>query len=482
MLAALGFNDLDQLIAGAVPASIRDLDPPADAQPHTEHEALAAVRALADQNQPVKSMIGMGYHNTVLPPVIQRNILENPGWYTAYTPYQPEVAQGRLEALLNFQQLIVDLTAMPLANASLLDEATAAAEAMTMLRRVSKSKSNTFAVADDCHPQTIAVLQTRANPLGINVIIVDPHTDPDLPDAFGLLIQNPGTTGCVRDLTDLIDRAHRRDTLVAVAADPLSLVLIKPPGEMDVDVVIGSSQRFGVPMGFGGPHAAFFATRETFARQVPGRVIGVSVDRHGRPALRMALQTREQHIRREKATSNICTAQVLLAILAGMVAVYHGPTGLRRIAGRVHRLTTICAAGLEQLNLSLQHDAYFDTLAVHVPSAHDTINAGARAGFNLRHINPTTVGITFDQTTDESDVESLWQIFNPEQAPLPRIDDLLAATPTAVPSNLMRTSAILEHPVFHSHHSETEMMRYLRRLEQRDIALNRSMIPSAHAP
>ena len=477
MLDALGLTALDELIEHAVPESI--LSKPADpgAPPHTELDALVTLRKLAGRNRVLKSMIGMGYHGTRMPAVIQRNILENPGWYTAYTPYQPEVAQGRLEALLNFQQMIIDLTGMALANASLLDESTAAAEAMTMIRRVSRSKAGAFFVAADCHPQTIDVVKTRARPLDIDVVVGDPESDLSSHDVFGVLLQYPGTTGAVCDLSPIIARAHEAGALVAVAADPLSLVLLKSPGEMDADVVVGSAQRFGVPMGYGGPHAAYFATRESFARSLPGRIIGVSVDRHGQPALRMALQTREQHIRREKATSNICTAQVLLAVLAGMYAVYHGPDGLRRIATRVHRLAAVLGRGLEQLGLTLRHSAFFDTVAVEVADADATVNHAEQAGFNLRRIDGSAVGIALDETTTVEDVEAIWRVLDPEGAGALRVADLDSSTPDAVPTSMSRTSAILTHPVFSAYHSETEMMRYLRRLEHRDVALNRSMIP-----
>jgi len=422
-------------------------------------------------------MIGMGYHDTVLPTVIQRNVLENPGWYTAYTPYQAEVSQGRLEAVLNYQQMVMDLTGMELANASLLDEASAAAEAMTMAKRLSKSKSMQFFVDADCHPQTIAVVNTRARPLGIEVIVGDADADLGAQEVFGALLQYPGSSGAVRDIGAVIARAKDAGALVCVATDLLSLCLLTPPGELGADIVFGNSQRFGVPMGFGGPHAAFFATRDAYKRSTPGRIIGVSIDSSGRPALRMALQTREQHIRREKATSNICTAQVLLAVIAGMYAVYHGPEGIRRIAERVHRLTRVLATGLSKLGFDPLHDAYFDTLTVSAPGrAADIIDEARKAGINLRPLTADSVGISCDETTTREHLSLLLKVFagNTEPASIADLDTDLAE---CIPEALRRTSRYLAHPVFHLYHAETEMLRYLRRLAAKDIALDRSMIP-----
>ncbi len=477
MLEALGHDSLDGLVDEAVPRSIRTargLDlPPA----LTEREALDRLAALAARNVVRQSMIGMGYNGTLLPGVIQRNVLENPGWYTAYTPYQAEVSQGRMEVLLSFQQVVIDLTGMGLANASLLDEATAAAEAMTMIRRVNrKSRGNAFFVDRDCHPQTLAVVRTRARPLGIQVVVGDAETELAGSGAFGALLQYPGSGGQVRDLSQTIAAAHAQDTLVAVAADLLSLVLLVPPGEMGADVVVGSAQRFGVPMGYGGPHAAFFATRDEYKRSMPGRVIGVSVDAEGRQALRMALQTREQHIRREKATSNICTAQVLLAVIAALYACYHGPAGLTRIASRVARLTDLVAAALAEQGIETVNDAWFDTLTVKVPGRADEVLARAlQMGLNLRPVDADHVGVALDETTTRDHVAALIAAF--DGGGDADLDALDAAAPAGIPKALRRESGFLTHPLFNSFHSETEMLRYLRRLQAKDVALDRSMIP-----
>lgn len=475
MLGSLGLDSLDALIDKTVPAAIRS----ASAMPlppvRSEKEALETMRAMADKNQVMVSMIGMGYSNTVVPGVIVRRVLENPGWYTAYTPYQAEVSQGRLEALLNYQQMIIDLTGMELANASLLDEATAAAEAMAMAHRVAKSKSDSFFVAADCHPQTLAVLQTRAKPMGIELIVGDPETELAGKEVFGALLQYPGSFGHVRDLTPVIEKLHEQSALAVVAADLLALTMITPPGEMGADVVVGTAQRFGVPLGYGGPHAAYFATREAYKRSVPGRLIGVSVDAEGRPALRMALQTREQHIRREKATSNICTAQVLLAIIAGLYATYHGPDGLKTIAGRVHRLTGILAAGLGRLGFSVENETFFDTLCVSAPGKAEALVAAAcEAGINLRLIDGDRVGMSLDEVTTREHVERLLGVF--AGGPSATAESLEGETVAGIPANLRRQSDFLTHPVFHLYHAETEMMRYLRRLQAKDIALDRSMI------
>ena len=478
MLTTLGLDSLEQLVARALPATILSPQPLTLTETVSERAILNHLRVMRERNRVNISMIGMGYYGTLMPEVIKRNVLENPGWYTAYTPYQAEISQGRLEALLNFQQMIIDLTAMEIANASLLDEATAAAEAMAMARRVAKNPSPRFLVDADCHPQTIAVVATRARYLGFEVVVADPLTALADGAYFGALVQYPGSSGTVRDYSDFIATAHAADMLVTVAADPLALVILKPPGEMGADIVVGSTQRFGVPMGYGGPHAAFFATRESYIRSMPGRVIGVSRDRDGRMALRMALQTREQHIRREKATSNICTAQVLLAVLAGFYAVYHGPQGLGLIAGRVHRLAQIVDAGLRRLGFDVVPAIYFDTLTVRVPNRARHLAARARtAGINLRVIDADLLGIAFDETINRAAVRSLWQVFARDA------DDELdfkaadAAVIECIPASLCRASAILTHPVFERYHSETEMMRYMRRLARRDIALDRAMIP-----
>ena len=418
----------------------------------------------------------MGYYDTLTPAVLLRNVFENPGWYTAYTPYQPEISQGRLETLLTFQQVIIDLTGMPLANASLLDEATAAAEAMTLMHRMNRrSKSSTFVVAEDCHPQTISLIQTRAEPLGIEVRLVDPESLENVDDAFGLLVQYPGTFGDVRDLSDVIRTSHEKNILVGVASDLLALTLLKSPGSMGADVVVGSSQRFGVPMGFGGPHAAFFATRDEYKRSMPGRVIGVSIDSRGRQALRMAMQTREQHIRREKATSNICTAQALLAIMAGLYAMHHGPEGLRAIATRVHHFTTQLASALVGTAHTVVNNSWFDTLTIQTESA-DVIHTLAESrGFNLRRINDTHVGISLDETTTAEELESLVQLlggtFSTEDA------EEKSDEPSSMSPLLIREMDYLQHPLFHDYRTETEMLRYLKRLENKDISLTRAMIP-----
>jgi glycine dehydrogenase len=480
MLATIGADSLDELMTSTVPASIllKDaMDLPAAL---TEEAALEKLRAIASQNRVLRSFIGMGYYDTFTPTVILRNVLENPGWYTAYTPYQPEISQGRLEGLLNYQQMVLDLTGMELANASLLDEGTAAAEAMTLCQRVNKkSKSEKFFIADDCHPQTIAVVKTRAHHLDIEVIIGNPLTDLASSDVFGALLQYPNTYGDVVDLSELINAAHKANTLIVVATDLLSLALLTPPGELGADVVVGNSQRFGVPMGYGGPHAAFFATRDEYKRSAPGRIIGVSVDRHGNQALRMAMQTREQHIRREKATSNICTAQALLSICAAFYAVYHGPEGIKRIAQRVHRLTQVLALGLDSLGLKRVNSHFFDTLTFAVGGKQKGILEQAeQAGFNLRAIGADQIGISLDETTQRAEIVALWKIFAGCELDMcvNTVETQLDAT-AGFPQNLARKSSYLTHPVFNSYHSETEMLRYMKRLENKDIALNQAMIP-----
>jgi glycine dehydrogenase len=470
MLDRLGLKSLDDLIDKAVPKVIRSDDEPLDLPPlRTERETQAVLRRVAARNKVFISMIGMGYHGTIMPPVIQRNVLENPGWYTAYTPYQAEVSQGRLEVLLAFQQMVMDLTGMDLANASLLDEATAAAEAMAMSHRL---------VDQVCHPQTIEVVRTRARPLDIDVVVGDPEVDLDQHDIFGALIQYPGSCGAVRDLAPVIAKIHDKGGLATVAADILALVLLKTPGEMGADIAIGNTQRFGVPMGYGGPHAAYFATREEYKRQTPGRIIGVSIDSEGNRALRMAMQTREQHIRREKATSNICTAQVLLAMLAALYAVYHGPDGLSRIAERVHRLTVIMAEGLRRLGYQVLHEAFFDTVTLYLPGNARRLAAAARASrINLRVVDADHLGITFDESTQRKNLVALWRVFSSQADDLLDIDALDKEVTDCIPDKQRRTSDFLTHPIFELYHSETEMMRYLRWLSAKDIALDRAMIP-----
>ncbi len=482
MLKTLGVDSLDALIERAVPGAIRwegTLNLPAA---RTEVEALEDLREIADQNEVCRSYLGMGYAGTNTPGVIQRNILENPGWYTQYTPYQAEISQGRMEALLNFQTMVLDLTGMQVANSSLLDESTAAAEAMTLCQRVLGSKAkdkSTFLVSSECHPQTIAVLQTRAEPMGIQVVLFDPATIDQgefslTPDTFGVLFQNPGTDGRARKLDQAIERVHEAGALAAVACDLLAMTLFRPPGEMGADIVVGTTQRFGVPMGFGGPHAAFLGAREEYKRQMPGRIIGVSIDAEGRPAMRLALSTREQHIRREKATSNICTAQVLLAIMASMYAVYHGPDGLRSIAVRVRTATLGLADSLSAAGHKVtEKDAVFDTIRVTPKgsSGADVISAARKQGINLRHFDNGDVGITLDETVEAADLDDVLRAFGVNQ-PLP--DNV---QPRPVPQDLARTSGFLEHPVFSEHHSETEMLRYLHRLQGKDLSLTTSMIP-----
>ncbi|HIK10578.1 MAG TPA: aminomethyl-transferring glycine dehydrogenase [Oscillatoriaceae cyanobacterium M33_DOE_052] len=488
MLQVLGFSSLDDQINSAVPEAIRffgELNlPPAS----SEAAALAELKQIASQNKVFRSYIGMGYHDCITPPVIQRNILENPGWYTAYTPYQAEIAQGRLEALLNFQTMVVDLTGLEIANASLLDEATAAAEAMTMSYNLCKTKAKAFFVSQDCHPQTIEVLQTRARPLGIEIIIGDiSDFSPTKHNIFGALLQYPASDGAIYDYSDFIAQVHAFGALVTVAADLLSLCLLRPPGEFGADIAVGSTQRFGVPLGYGGPAAAYFATRETYKRQVPGRIVGVSKDSQGKPALRLALQTREQHIRREKATSNICTAQVLLAVMAATYAVYHGPEGLKNIAHRIHWLTYLLAEGLQRLGYTLGAQTFFDTLRVIATPGQTltvaTIHDRARKRrINLRHLNDSAVGITLDETTTPEDILDLWQIFAGDNELTFTLEEVAQTLRDAAKKDdygapYQRTSPYLTHPVFHQYHSETELQRYLHRLQAKDLSLVHSMIP-----
>src|SRR5256884_19533 len=482
MLATLGYDSLDAFIDAVVPPDIRLRGPLALPPGRTEREVLQALRGLAAQNQLFRSYIGMGYYHSFTPQVIQRNIVENPGWYTAYTPYQPEIAQGRLEALLNFQTMVSDLTALPIANASLLDEATAAAEAMHLTEAVVTVPAGStplFLIAEGCHPQTIAVVRTRAEARGVQTVVADPHEFDFRPGVIGALLQYPTTDGKIEDYRAFCERAHAAGALVTVATDLLALTLLTPPGEWGADIAVGSSQRFGVPMGYGGPHAAFFATREEHKRHVPGRIIGVSRDANGRPALRMALQTREQHIRREKATSNICTAQVLLAVMASMYAVYHGPEGLRRIAERVHTLTVLLASAVARLGYRVVHPHFFDTLCIEVESwARPWLRAAGRARrINLRTVSPTRLGVSLDESTTLGDLADLVAAFSLNEVLPFMVEDLGVKAETAIPDALRRRSPYLTHPVFHRYRSETEMLRYIKRLEARDLSLTTSMIP-----
>ncbi|MEM6160410.1 aminomethyl-transferring glycine dehydrogenase [Erwinia sp. P6884] len=480
MLNATGASSLSDLIASIVPADIQLPGPPAVGEAATEHQALAELKAIASQNQVYKSYIGMGYSPVLTPPVILRNMLENPGWYTAYTPYQPEVSQGRLEALLNFQQVTLDLTGLDIASASLLDEATAAAEAMAMAKRVSKLKTaNRFFVAEDVHPQTLDVVRTRAETFGFEILVDKAEKVLDHQDIFGVLLQQVGTTGEAHDYTALIAELKSRKAIVSVAADFMALVQLQAPGRQGADIVFGSAQRFGVPMGYGGPHAAFFAARDEHKRSMPGRIIGVSRDAAGNTALRMAMQTREQHIRREKANSNICTSQVLLANIASLYAVFHGPVGLKRIAARIHRLTDILAAGLQKGGLALRHATWFDTLTVEVADKAAVLDRALSFGVNLRTDIHNAVGITLDETTSREDVAALFSILLGEEhgQDIDALDAAVASGSPTIPAALQRQDAILTHPVFNRHHSETEMMRYMHSLERKDLALNQAMIP-----
>ncbi|ELM3722374.1 aminomethyl-transferring glycine dehydrogenase [Edwardsiella piscicida] len=481
MLAQIGAPDLDTLLARIVPADIQLPAAPPIGAACSEQQALDELRAIAAQNQCYRSFIGMGYYGVQTPPAIQRNMLENPGWYTAYTPYQPEVSQGRLEALLNFQQMTLDLTGLDLASASLLDEATAAAEAMALARRASRLKqANVFFIAQDVHPQTIDVVCTRAESCGIEVIIDDARRAADHRDLFGVLLQQVGTQGDLHDYRALMDALRERGVITCMAADPLALVLLEAPGRQGADVVFGSAQRFGVPMGYGGPHAAFFACRDAFKRAMPGRIIGVARDAAGEPALRMAMQTREQHIRREKANSNICTSQVLLANIAGMYAVYHGPQGLRRIAERVHRLADILALGLQQKGMTLRNHRWFDTLTVAVPDKAAVLARALGFGINLRGDLDGAVGISFDECSTRDDLEALFTILlgDGHALDIDTLDTLAQeASEGSIPTALLRREPILTHPVFNRYHSETALMRYMHGLERRDLALNQAMIP-----
>ena len=474
MLKTVGASSLTEFIASTVPADILLQEELDLAAPFSESQTLRQLQEFGEQNEVYKSYIGMGYYGTHVPQVIQRNVLENPGWYTAYTPYQAEISQGRLEALLNFQQMVMDLTAMEMANASLLDEATAAAEGMALCKRASKHKSNTFFVADDVHPQTLDVIQTRAKYFGFDVV-VGPVATVSEQEVFGALFSYPGTTGNAQDLTEFVAQVHEQKGLVVVATDLLSLALLKPPGEMGVDIVVGSAQRFGVPMGFGGPHAAFLATRDAYKRSIPGRIIGVSKDVRGKTALRMAMQTREQHIRRDKATSNICTAQALLANMASFYAVYHGPEGIRMIAERVNRLTAILASGLRAGGRELLHDSFFDTITVRAGDQKELVAAAIAQRVNLRTIDADLIGISLDETTTIEDVQTLLSIFG-VSADVVELDGEVNNR-LSIPETIQRTSEYLTHPVFNRYHSETEMLRYMKRLENKDFSLTHGMIP-----
>jgi glycine dehydrogenase len=471
MLKVVGAEDLDALISDTLPAKIRQEKPLDFGKAMSERELLHHMKVTASKNKVLTSLIGQGYHGTVTPPAIQRNILENPAWYTAYTPYQPEISQGRLEALLNFQTMVSDLTGLEISNASLLDEATACAEAMTMAQRVAKTKVNGFFVDENCHPQNIAVMKTRAAPLGIEITVGNPD-DLDPAAVFGAIFQFPGTHGHLRDFTPEIAKLHETKAIGIIAADPMSLTLFKEPGAMGADIAVGSTQRFGVPVGYGGPHAAYMATKQNYARSMPGRIVGVSIDSHGNRAYRLSLQTREQHIRREKATSNVCTAQALLAVMAGFYAVFHGPEGLRAIAQRIHRKTARLAEGLKTAGFDIRPATFFDTITVEVgPMQAAVMKSAVDEGINLRAVGTTKVGITLDERTRSDTIESVWRAFGVDR------DDKDYTPHYHVPEKLIRTSAYLTHPVFHMNRAETEMMRYMRRLADRDLALDRAMIP-----
>ncbi len=471
MLKVIGAESIDDLIARTVPASIRQAEPLDFGKPKSEGELLYFLGNVAKKNKVLTSLIGQGFYGTVTPPAIQRNILENPAWYTAYTPYQPEISQGRLEALLNYQTMICDLTGLEIANASLLDEATAAAEAMTMAQRVAKSKATAFFVDENCHPQNIDVIRTRAEPLGIKVIVGAPD-EMKADEVFGAVFQYPGTFGHVRDFTTEIAALHEAKAIGIVIADPLALTMLKEPGAMGADIAVGSTQRFGVPLGYGGPHAAYFACKDAYKRSMPGRIVGVSIDSHGHRALRLALQTREQHIRREKATSNVCTAQALLAVMASMYAVFHGPVGLKAIAQRIHRKTVRMVRGLEAAGFKVEPDTYFDTITVEVGPLQGTVMKSAvEEGINLRKVGTTKVGISLDERTRRSTIEAVWRAFGIEL----KDEDLTHRY--MIPDALARETDYLSHPIFHMNRAETEMMRYMRRLSDRDLALDRAMIP-----
>jgi len=477
MLKVLGYKGLDALIDDTVPSSIRLKTPLKWDKPLTEREALDKMRETANLNRKLVSLIGQGYYGTITPPVIQRTILENPAWYTAYTPYQPEISQGRLEALLNYQTMVSDLTGLDIANASLLDESTAAAEAMAMAQRVAKSKSLTFFADENCHPQNIALLKTRAEPLGWNVVVGDPFRDLDANNVFGAIFQYPGTYGHVRDFTPLMDKLHTAGAIGIVIADPLALCLLKSPGEMGADIAVGCTQRFGVPVGYGGPHAAYMAVKDEWKRSMPGRLVGVSIDSRGNRAYRLSLQTREQHIRREKATSNICTAQVLLAVMASMYAVFHGPQGLKAIAQSVHQKTVRLAKGLEKLGYTVEPSTFFDTITVEVGKLQGVIiKAAETEDVNLRRIGSDRIGISLDERSRPVTLEAVWRAFGGDFS-VDAFEPASADSGWRLPEDMLRTSAYLTHPIFHMNRAESEMTRYIRRLSDRDLALDRSMIP-----
>ncbi|MBV8466541.1 MAG: glycine dehydrogenase (aminomethyl-transferring), partial [Burkholderiales bacterium] len=476
MLAAVGAGSLDELVQQTVPAAILGGTPVALPDAVTEEAALASIRAIAQKNVIARSFIGMGYHETITPKVILRNVFENPGWYTAYTPYQAEISQGRLQCLLNFQQMILDLTGLELANASLLDEATAAAEAMAMARRLSKTATNRYFVDRDALPQTIDVMKTRAQAFGWELIYGSPAEAKDH-DVFGALFQYPNVNGKIGDIEPAVAAVKAMGGVVALACDPMALVVLKSPASLGADIALGSAQRFGVPMGFGGPHAAFFATKDEYKRSVPGRIIGVSVDSAGNPALRMALQTREQHIRREKANSNICTSQVLLANIASLYAVYHGPVGLKRIANRIHRLTAIFAEGLKRVGVSVQTRRFFDTVVVDMGSkAHAAFEAAQAAGYNLRHVSSSQLGVSFSERATRDDVKALWTALVGDAARGLDVELLDQERVCRLPEAVLRTDDILTHPVFNAHHTETEMLRFIKKLQNKDLALDHAMI------
>ncbi|HUS37311.1 MAG TPA: glycine dehydrogenase (aminomethyl-transferring), partial [Verrucomicrobiae bacterium] len=478
MLETLGHKSLDELIDATVPKGIRLNRALKLPEAKSEYNLLRELRGIAAKNQVFKSYIGMGYYGTITPAVIQRNILENPGWYTQYTPYQAEISQGRLESLLNFQTMVADLTGLPISNASLLDEGTAAAEAMHMAFSLKGSdEKNALFVSELCHPQTIEVVKTRALPLGIEVVVGDHRKSADASKFFGAIVQYPATNGAIYDYREFISRMQAAGAIVIMATDLLALTLLVPPGELGADIAIGSAQRFGVPLGFGGPHAGFLSTKDEYKRSIPGRLIGVSKDSHGRPGYRLSLQTREQHIRREKATSNICTAQALLANMAAMYAVYHGPVGLKAIAQRVHNFTAILADSLRKLGHQCGDEPFFDTLTVRIKgqSAREIVKRAAAQQINLRLIDDSTVGISLDETVWPQDVDQLLGVFNAGGAPLPSLG--VASSVDKISAQFKRISAYLEHPVFNKHHSETELLRYMRTLESRDLSLAHSMIP-----
>jgi len=473
MLNALGVSSLDELIEQTVPEEIRQKEPLDLGVGMSERDMLHFMESVAAKNKPLVSLIGQGYYGTMTPPVIQRNILENPAWYTAYTPYQPEISQGRLEALINFQTMISDLTGLEIANASLLDEATAAAEAMTMAQRVSKSKQMAFFVDENCHPQNIAVMRTRAEPLGIEIITGDPESDVDPDKIFGAIFQYPSTYGHVREFSSQITALHETGALAIMIADPLALTLLRSPGDMNADIAVGSTQRFGVPMGFGGPHAAYMACKDAYKRAMPGRIIGASIDARGNLAYRLSLQTREQHIRREKANSNVCTAQALLAVMASMYAVFHGPEGLKAIAQSVHRKAARMAKGLEKLGFTVSPQVFFDTVTIEVGSLQGVIlNAGVSNGVNMRKIGDDRIGISLDEKTYPETIEAVWRSFGGEMK-----DNSHLNREYRLPEKSLRTSEYLTHPIFHMNRAEAEMTRYMRRLADRDLALDRAMIP-----